>query len=327
VKLTEFTSTVEGNSSPKQGALISRRITPSGISLESNVGFQRKVGNSVVERFDKIEDWERFIYMERELTALNVYQSSLEKMVEEKTKELQQEYEKRVSIERDVARLERLNIIGQLAAGLGHEVRNSMTTIRGFLQLLQNKADLLKHKSYFDLMIEELDRANLIIQEFLSLTKNKPVDMKLQNLNDVLHNLFPLIQADAFNVGKQFIFEPGDIGELNFDLNEITQLVLNFARNGLEAMAQDGCLTISTFVDGQNIVLSVRDEGTGIKPEHVSKLGTPFFTTKENGTGMGIPSCYKIADRHNAKVQVKTCPKGTVFLVQFPQPNGMNITQ
>jgi signal transduction histidine kinase len=237
------------------------------------------------------------------------------------TKELE---EHRLHLE--VAKLERLNVIGQLAAGLAHEVRNPMTTIKGFLQLLQNKNDLLTYKSYFDLMIEELDRTNSIITDFLSLAKNKPTELKRQSLNEVLFNLFPLLQSDAFNQGKQFIFEPGDIVEIDIDPNEITQLVLNLARNGLEAMDKDGCLKIRTFIDGQNIVLSVKDEGTGINPEHITKLGIPFFTTKENGTGLGLPMCYSIADRHSALIDVKTSPNGTNFFVRFPQPKESNLT-
>lgn len=79
-------------------------------------------------------------------------------------------------------------------------------------------------------------------------------------------------------------------------------------------------------MDGRNIVLSIRDEGTGINTEHISKLGTPFFTTKENGTGMGLPMCYSIVDRHKALIEVKTGPDGTTFLVRFFQPKGMNLS-
>ena len=150
--------------------------------------------------------------------------------------------------------------------------------------------------------------------------------MKRQCLNKLLANLFPLLLADAYRQGKKCIFEPGDLADLDIDTNDITQLVLNFARNGLEAMPPDGCLTINTFMDGQNIVLSVRDEGTGINTEHISKLGTPFFTTKENGTGLGLPLCYSIADRHNALIEVKTGSDGTTFLVRFPQPMRMNFS-
>ena len=277
-------------------------------------------------RFYSIEDWESLVDMKSELIELKEQRLILRGMVDDRTRELKQEVEKREHIEHEVAKLERLNVIGQLAAGLGHEVRNPMTTIRGFLQMLQNKTDLLTYKSYFDLMIEELDRTNSIITDFLSLTRNKPTELKRQCLNKLLANLFPLLLADAYSQNKKCIFEPGDLAELDIDPNEITQLVLNLARNGLEAMPLDGCLTINTFMEGQNIVLSIRDEGTGINSEHISKLGTPFFTTKESGTGLGLSMCYSIADRHNALIEVKSGPDGTTFLVRFPQPMGMNIT-
>jgi len=262
--------------------------------------------------------------MKINLSKLKAQRRNLQGLVNNRTKELKHEVEKRKRIELEVAKLERLNVIGQLAAGLAHEVRNPMTTIRGFLQLLQHKTELLTYKNYFDLMIEELDRTNLIITDFLALAKHKPTELKLQSLNKLLTNLFPLLLADAYYQGKKCIFEPGELAELDIDTNEITQLVLNLARNGLEAMPSQGCLTIRTFMDGLNIVLSVSDEGTGINIENISKLGTPFFTTKEGGTGMGLPMCYSIADRHNALIEVKTGPDGTNFLVRFPQPKEMN---
>ena len=261
-----------------------------------------------------------------ELIQLKAQRLNLQGIVDDRTKELQHEIEKRERIELEVAKLERLNVIGQLAAGLAHEVRNPMTTIRGFLQLLQNKPDLLPYKSHFDLMIEELDRTNSLITDFLALAKNKPAALERQCLNTLLANLFPLIQADAFSQGKQCIFEPGEIADLDIDTHEMTQMVLNLARNGLEAMDPNGCLTLNTFMDGQNIVLSVRDEGKGINPEHLSKLWTPFFTTKEQGTGLGLPMCHSIADRHHAVIEVKTGPDGTTFLVRFPQPLDLNLS-
>lgn len=300
-------------------------IWPDGISKVGifNARPLRNDNGEIIGSICTFEDVTEIVHMQRELNAHRLH---LQKMIEERTMELKCEFEKRERMEREVAKLERLNLIGHLAAGLGHEVRNPMTTIRGFLQILQNKTDLLTYKSYFDLMIEELDRTNSIITDFLSLAKNKPTELKRQCLNKLLANLFPLLQADAYTQGKKCIFEPGDLPDLDIDTNEIIQLVLNFARNGLEAMLADGCLTINTFTEGQNIVLSFKDEGTGIKPENVLKLGTPFFTTKENGTGLGLPMCYSIADRHSAQIEVKTGPDGTTFLVRFPKPKEMSLS-
>jgi signal transduction histidine kinase len=109
--------------------------------------------------------------MKINLSKLKVQRRNLQEIVDERTKELKYEIEKRKRIELEVAKLERLNVIGQLAAGLAHEVRNPMTTIRGFLQLLQAKSELVTYKSYFDLMIDELDRTNSIITDFLSLPR------------------------------------------------------------------------------------------------------------------------------------------------------------
>jgi len=204
-----------------------------------------------------------------------------------------------------------------MAAGIGHEIRNPMTTVRGFLQLLGDKEEFQQSKDYFELMIEELDRANSIITEFLSLAKNKTLDLKPLSLNCLIGNLFPLIQADAMVNDKDIIMELQDTEVLLLDEKEIRQLILNLVRNGLEAMSVGGKLTIRTFMDGEETVLAVGDEGSGIKTEDLEKIGTPFFTTKENGTGLGLATCFSISARHNAAIQIDTGPSGTTFLVRF----------
>ncbi|MFZ3130380.1 MAG: ATP-binding protein, partial [Desulfosporosinus sp.] len=223
----------------------------------------------------------------------------------------------RKMFEREMARLDRLNLVGQMAAGIGHEIRNPMTTVRGFLQLLGDKEEFIHSKGYFELMIGELDRANTIITEFLSLAKNKIVDLKPMSLNRLIENIYPLIQADAMVSDKEIILELQDTNVLLLDEKEIRQLILNLARNGLEAMSGSGKLTIKTFMDGKEVVLAVKDEGNGIRPEDLEKMGTPFFTTKENGTGLGLATCYSITDRHNAEIQIETWPSGTTFYVRF----------
>jgi len=219
--------------------------------------------------------------------------------------------------EREMARLDRLNLVGQMAAGIGHEVRNPMTTVRGFLQLLGGKEEFKQSKDYFELMIEELDRAKSIISEFLSLAKTKTVDLKPLILNSLIENLFPLIQADAMVSDKNIKIELRDIEILSLNEKEIRQLILNLVRNGMEAMSVSGTLTIQTFMDGEEVVLAVRDQGSGFKAENLEKAGTPFFTTKENGTGLGLATCYSIAARHNAKIQIDTGESGTTFFVRF----------
>ncbi|OPX93363.1 MAG: Sporulation kinase E [Pelotomaculum sp. PtaB.Bin104] len=223
----------------------------------------------------------------------------------------------RKKVEKEMERLERMHLVGEMAAGIGHEIRNPMTTVRGFLQMLQRKDEYIKHRGYFNLMVEELDRANSIITEYLSLARNRVVNFKMQNLNSIVEALSPLILADAINFDKNIKFELGDISDLFLDEREMRQLILNLVRNGLEAMSPGGNLTVGTFMDGDEVVLSVQDQGPGIEPDVLDKIGDPFFTTKENGTGLGLSVCYSIVARHNAAINVKTGPTGTTFFVAF----------
>lgn len=196
-----------------------------------------------------------------------------------------------------------------------------MTTVRGYLQLLGEKPDCAAQKSTFELMISELDRANSIITEFLSLAQIKKTELKSQNLNDILINLYPLIEADTFIQNKQICFIPGEIPNLELNRKEISQLVLNLTSNGLEAMRERGCLNVKSYVEDGKVVLAVEDEGCGIPPENINMLGTPFFTNKDNGTGLGLATCYKIVESHNAKVHIDSSPSGTTFFILFPIPD------
>lgn len=221
------------------------------------------------------------------------------------------------NFEKELARLDRLNLIGQIAAGIAHEIRNPMTTIRGFLQLMGMKPQFNEEKEHLQLMIDELDRANSIISEFLSLARTKVSKPKVQSLNKILQSLYPLIKADAIREDKNVNMLLADLPELVLDEKEIRQLVLNLGKNALEAMNPGNTLHIRTCLLNDNPVLSIRDEGAGIPPEAIGKLGLPFFTTKDSGTGLGLSMCYSIATRHNAELNFETCPQGTTFYLTF----------
>lgn len=257
----------------------------------------------------------------RELLAqvsANIEISSLRKKVfYEQAEAARKEAENLLKIEKEMSRLDRLHLVGEMAAGIGHEIRNPMTTVRGFLQLLSMKKELAKHTSHFNLMIEELDRANSIITQFLSLAKNKVVDIKKENIKTIIEVIFPLIQADAIKQDKNIETVLDDVPEILLDEEEFRQLLLNLIRNGLEAMSPGGKITIKTFIENGEIVLTVQDEGKGIPSEIFDKIGTPFVTTKDNGTGLGLATCYNIANRYNAKIDIDTSPDGTTFCVRF----------
>jgi len=223
----------------------------------------------------------------------------------------------KLRVEQELARMERFHLVGQMAAGIGHEIRNPMTAVRGFLQLLQNKREYVHHKDYFELMLSELDRANSIITEYLSLARNKPANLAEHNLSAILKVLQPLIMAEAMDAGMDLSIETGDVPMLQLNENEIRQLILNLVKNGFEAMDCGGKLEIKTYTANAEIILSVKDQGTGIRSDILEKLGTPFLTTKDKGTGLGLVVCYGIAARHNAVISIDTGQTGTTFRVRF----------
>lgn len=223
----------------------------------------------------------------------------------------------RKELEKEMIRLDRMDMVGVMAAGIGHEIRNPMTTVRGFLQVLSSKESDQEKLEYFELMIQELDRANSIISEYLTLAKNKRVTLKLQSLNSLISTLMPLLQAGAIVSDISLTTELEDIPDLLFDDKEIRQMLVNLVRNGIDSMSPGGVLTIRTYLDDRDVILEVADQGPGIDPKIIDRLGTPFVTSKDHGTGLGLAVIYSIANRHNAKVSFSTGPMGTTFYVRF----------
>ena len=218
-------------------------------------------------------------------------------------------------LEIEISRLERLNLVGEMAASIGHEIRNPMTTVRGYLQILRENH--MEDIVCFDLMIEEMDSANEIITEFLSLAKNKTMELKKVNLNAILKSVFPLLQANAVLQDKAIILVMEEVPDLLLDENEIRQLILNLVNNGLDAIPAGKIVQINTFMENINVVLSVQDQGSGISQETLEKIGTPFYTTKKSAPGLGLAVCYGIAARHQAKINIQTGSSGTRFQVRF----------
>lgn len=222
----------------------------------------------------------------------------------------------RMQLEKEMARLDRLNLIGEMAAGIAHEIRNPMTTVQGFLELSKGDPENISIQ-YIDLMLDELKRANAIISEFLNLAKNKATNKMPKQLNDIVKALYPLIQAEAVLADMSVTLDLNDCPELYLDEKEIRQLILNLSMNGLESMSPGGMLTIRTYAEKQSVILEVSDQGSGVDQEIIDKIGTPFFTTKEMGTGLGLAICYSVANRHHADIDLKSSDKGTSFFIRF----------
>lgn len=225
----------------------------------------------------------------------------------------------RKKLEQMAALFDQMNMVGSMAATVAHEIRNPMTTVRGYLQFMGRKNEYQKDHTKFELMIGEIDRANSIIQEYLSLSRRKVVALTHCSLTTIIETLFPLIQADATGSKIYASLDLAPVPYLLLDENEIRQLLLNLVRNSIEAMPRGGNLKIYTFSEEDTVVLGISDEGSGISPQILEQLGKPFVTTKDTGTGLGIPICYQIAHRHQATIKIDTSTHGTTFFIYFKQ--------
>lgn len=219
----------------------------------------------------------------------------------------------------EMARLESLNAIGETAASMAHELRNPACAIRGFVELLQRKCRE-DQQEYYGIILEELDRMNGIIEDFLSLTRNRLIDKTPLDINEVLRSLYPLILSDALKNGIELEYNLCEKAEaLRLNPREIRQLVLNLARNGIDAMSPRGILRISTEKTMSGINLIIQDTGTGIQPELLNKIFEPFYTSKQNGTGLGLAVCRNIIEGHAGTIKVESeVDKGTTFIMFFP---------
>ncbi|HML88832.1 MAG TPA: ATP-binding protein [Methylomusa anaerophila] len=216
----------------------------------------------------------------------------------------------------EIRRLDRLNIVGEMAASVAHEIRNPMTTVRGYLQFMARKNESVES---YEMLISELDRANELIEEYLSLARNKPVEKKLSNINDIVHSIYLLLNADTLKQGilLKLELEP-DLPALLLNEKEIRQLILNLYRNAEDAIDGKGSIVIRTRKDGEYICLDVEDTGCGIAVSCLEKVMRPFYTTKRSGTGMGLSVCRNIAERHNGQILINSViNQGTTVTVCF----------
>jgi len=212
---------------------------------------------------------------------------------------------------------DRLNTIGKTAVSIAHQIRNPLTTVRGYLQLHKNKCI---HNDNYKLMIEEIDNANSIISEYLLLAQDKHVNFKKCILNTIICSVLPLIETYAVSSNIIIKTELEEVPELTLDEAEIRCMIINLLRNSMDAMPSGGELTLRTAVTKKEVILSISDQGNGIPENILDNLGTPFLTTKNTGIGLGLPISYRIATRNHADISVKSSQQGTTFFIHFNVP-------
>ncbi|SHS99330.1 histidine kinase with cyclic nucleotide-binding domain [Mycobacteroides abscessus subsp. abscessus] len=226
----------------------------------------------------------------------------------------------KLEMEANLHKSDTLSVIGQLAAGVAHEIRNPMTALKGFIQLLEDSSEG-KHSMYFDVISTELNRIDAIINEFLILAKPQAIKFVEHSITQIMSETVNLLGAQAVLYNVQFLLHyDDDLPSLICEPNQLKKVFINMIKNGIEVMPSGGFITITMNQTTDNrIHISIKDEGYGIPEEKLKKLGQPFYTTKERGTGLGLMVSYRIIEEHEGTIKVESeVGKGTVFHVYLP---------
>ena len=222
--------------------------------------------------------------------------------------------------EKKLRESEKLSLVGELAAGVAHEIRNPLTTLKGFTQMLNENTDLEDNKRYSRIMIDEIDRINFIVSEFMVLSKPHIVQFSLTDLSISIKNVITLLNTQAIINNIEIIAEfVGERFLIKCEENQIKQVVANLIKNSIEAMPLGGKIHVRIERQDDHLVISVIDNGVGIPPEKIHLLGTPFYSTKKEGTGLGLMVSKKIIQNHNGKFEIKSVPnRSTTVTITLP---------
>ncbi|UFJ39779.1 PAS domain S-box protein [Brevibacillus humidisoli] len=215
---------------------------------------------------------------------------------------------------------DKLSAVGELAAGVAHEIRNPLTALKGFIQLLRSSES--KHDHYFEIMLSELDRINSIVGELLLLAKPQVFTFEQKNVISLLKNVISLLDTQAImrKVEIRTAFEVEELPILCVE-NQLKQVFINLLKNALEAMPQSGgeIMIRVGCQEADRVIISIIDQGCGIPEDRLPRLGEPFYTTKEKGTGLGLMVSYKIIQDHQGTISFSSqIGKGTKVDIVLP---------
>ncbi|GAB6932827.1 sporulation sensor histidine kinase KinB [Calditerricola satsumensis] len=226
----------------------------------------------------------------------------------------------------EIERIEKFNALAEMAASIAHEIRNPLTVARGFLQLLKQQTRDARSQTYLTFIVDELDRAESIIGDYLSFCKPKPSQESVLDVGTHVQYVVNVITpfAHLHNVEMHLRVEPGL--SVYGDGEKLNQVLMNLMKNAVEAMPWGGTLSVSALREERWIRIDIQDTGLGMTEEELKRIGTPFFSTKKDGTGLGLTVSYRIVQSMNGRIDVRSEKgKGTCFSVRLPaadQPTG-----
>jgi two-component system sensor histidine kinase HydH len=248
------------------------------------------------------------------------YEEALRRL-DESHRKLREQTDILFQTEEQLRRADRLSALGELSAGMAHEIRNPLGAIKGAVEILKDdySPDEAKYE-FIGILIKETDRLNRIVQEFLGFARPKIPEFQPADVNEAIESVLTLTAQESRKAGVMVEkrLDPS-IGKRSIDAGMLKQAFLNLILNAIQAMPNGGILTIESSLQGRVLIVKISDTGTGIPEENRKKLFSPFFTTKKSGTGLGLAITYRIIENHRGTIDVASEPgKGTTFTVKIP---------
>ncbi|UOY94597.1 ATP-binding protein [Ectobacillus sp. JY-23] len=226
-----------------------------------------------------------------------------------------------LSFSNKMVRLEKMEVVSQLAASISHEVRNPLTVVKGFLQLF--KMDGLteeEKKRYIDTALIELDRAEGIISDYLTFAKPTSANITTIDVKQEMQRILDMLRPFAYE-NSVLIHEHLEECSVKGNVQNVQQVLLNIVKNAIESMPNGGVLRIQTKKTRNKVIIHIQDTGCGLTSEQRARLGEPYFSTKEKGTGLGLMVSYRIIEAMKGTIEVESqLGTGTTFTIALPVP-------
>ena len=218
-----------------------------------------------------------------------------------------------------VMQSEKLKLAGEIAAGVAHEIRNPLTVISGFIQMM-NADEKSPYKTYMDLIHSEINRIELIVDEFLVLSKPEVTNIEQIEMTKLLTDIqqFFSLECKQRNIDLPIVLNNIDVA-IKGNVNQIKQVFINLIKNAIEAVQEDGTIKIELCTEDDFIYISIKDDGIGIPDDVLKRIFEPFYTTKSKGTGLGMMITNKIVTAHNGNIKIRSkVNEGTEIILRFP---------
>ncbi len=294
----------------KNMVLAANRIAQGNLNQKVNMAFQDELGQ-LAQAFNQMTE-----NLKKANEKLVQWGKTLEKRVEERTKELKE-------MQSHLIQSEKLASLGKLAAAIAHEINNPLTSILINTHLMLEKTE--KNNTFYEnlsLIADETSRCSDIVKGLLEFSRQNPPQMSYADINEITEHTIKILENQvAFQDIKIIKKLSADLPQIKIDKDKIKQVIWNFMINASEAMPEGGVLIITSQLseDKKYIQISFEDNGVGIPKENINKIFDPFFTTKSGGTGLGLAVSYGIIQQHQGKIEAKSDPGyGTVFTVYLP---------